>query len=60
MLMEVVIDNVQAVVALRYPLERVPEPAEIAEAVLFLLRADSVTGQIIFVDGGQNLLGNGV
>lgn len=37
-----------------------PTPDEVAEAVLFLLRADSVTGQIIYVDGGQHLLGNGV
>jgi NAD(P)-dependent dehydrogenase (short-subunit alcohol dehydrogenase family) len=44
----------------KVPLARVPDPAEIADAVRFLLEADSVTGQIIFVDGGQNLLGNGV
>ncbi|MFO7536219.1 MAG: SDR family oxidoreductase [Kiritimatiellia bacterium] len=37
-----------------------PTPDEVAEAVLFLLRADSVTGQILYVDGGQHLLGNGV
>lgn len=44
----------------KVPLARAPQPAEIADAVLFLLQADSVTGQILFVDGGQNLLGNGV
>ena len=44
----------------RIPLGRNPTPDEVAEAVLYLLRADSVTGQIIFVDGGQHLLGNGV
>ncbi len=38
------------------PLGRKVEPEEIAEAVLFLLRSDSVTGQTVFVDGGQNLL----
>ena len=37
------------------PLERLPAPAEIADAVLYLARAESVTGQTIFVDGGANL-----
>lgn len=41
------------------PLERRPTPDDVAEAVLFLLRADSITGQILYVDGGQHLLGNG-
>jgi enoyl-[acyl-carrier-protein] reductase (NADH) len=27
--------------------------------VVFLLRSDSITGQIVFVDGGQHLLGEG-
>ncbi len=44
----------------KIPLERIPEPSEIADAVRFLIEAESVTGQTIFVDGGQNLLGNGV
>jgi NAD(P)-dependent dehydrogenase (short-subunit alcohol dehydrogenase family) len=34
-----------------------PSPDAVAEAVLFLLRADSITGQILFVDGGQHLMG---
>ncbi len=42
------------------PLNRFPSPENIAEATLFLLKADSITGQIIYVDGGQHLLGNGV
>ncbi len=42
------------------PLEDLPTPVQIAEAVLFLLQADSVTGQVVYVDGGQHLLGNGV
>jgi len=42
------------------PLDALPTPERIAEAVLFLLKADSTTGQTIFVDGGQHLLGNGV
>ncbi|MCF7818146.1 MAG: SDR family oxidoreductase [Kiritimatiellales bacterium] len=42
------------------PLDRLPTPESIAEAVVFLLQADSITGQVVFVDGGQHLLGNGV
>lgn len=38
------------------PLQRLPEPAEIADAVLWLAEAESVTGQTIFVDGGANLI----
>jgi NAD(P)-dependent dehydrogenase (short-subunit alcohol dehydrogenase family) len=37
------------------PLGRGPDPAEIAEAVLYLLAAESVTGCMIPVDGGQHL-----
>ncbi|MBB3771887.1 NAD(P)-dependent dehydrogenase (short-subunit alcohol dehydrogenase family) [Angulomicrobium tetraedrale] len=37
------------------PLGRGPTPEEIADAVLFLARAESVTGQMIAVDGGQHL-----
>lgn len=36
-------------------LGRGPTPEEIAEAVVYLARADSVTGQMIAVDGGQHL-----
>ncbi len=42
------------------PLEQLPAPENIAETVLFLLQAESITGQVVFVDGGQHLLGNGV
>ena len=42
------------------PLAKLPTSGNIAEAALFLLRADSITGQIVYVDGGQHLLGNGV
>lgn len=38
------------------PLGRPCTPEQIAEAVLYLVRADSVTGQIVFVDGGQRLV----
>ncbi len=42
------------------PLDALPTPEEIAGAAVYLLRAGSVTGQVIYVDGGQHLLGNGV
>ncbi len=37
------------------PLERRGTPEEVAEAVLFLLSQPSLTGQILYVDGGQSL-----
>ena len=37
------------------PLEHAASPHDIAEAVLYLARAQSVTGQMIAVDGGQHL-----
>jgi NAD(P)-dependent dehydrogenase (short-subunit alcohol dehydrogenase family) len=37
------------------PLGALPLPEEIADAVRYLVFADSVTGQTIFVDGGANL-----
>jgi len=33
-------------------------PDDIADAVIFLLESDAITGQVIYVDGGQHLLGN--
>ena len=33
-------------------------PEAVAEAVVYLLKADGVTGQILYVDGGQHLLSN--
>lgn len=44
----------------RIPLERRPTLDQVADAVLFLLAADSVTGQVLYVDGGQHLLGGEV
>lgn len=38
------------------PLGRKPSVGEIADGVLALARARSVTGQILYVDGGQHLL----
>lgn len=40
------------------PLKTQCTPEQVAQAVIFLLEADAVTGQIIFVDGGQHLLGS--
>ncbi len=42
------------------PLEELPTAGDIAEAVLFLLHSEFITGQVLYVDGGQHLLGNGV
>ncbi|MGE3774243.1 MAG: pteridine reductase, partial [Gammaproteobacteria bacterium] len=39
----------------RTPLARCGEPADIADAVAYLLGADFVTGQILVVDGGRSL-----
>lgn len=44
----------------RIPLRRRVTPREIGGAVRALLDAPSVTGQILFVDGGQHLLGHAV
>jgi pteridine reductase len=40
------------------PLQRIGLPAGVADAVLFLLRSEFVTGQVIYVDGGRHLKGN--
>ncbi len=37
------------------PMKKAPTPAEVAKACIFLAESDSITGQIIFVDGGQHL-----
>jgi len=39
------------------PLQRYGNPRAITDAVLFLLRSEFVTGQVIFVDGGRHLKG---
>lgn len=38
------------------PLGRRPTPGDVASAALFLLGSDAITGQVLYVDGGQNLL----
>lgn len=40
----------------RVPLREHGERSDVAEAVIYLLGADFVTGQILYVDGGRNLL----
>ncbi|MBK8374300.1 SDR family oxidoreductase [Sphingorhabdus sp.] len=37
------------------PLGQLPDPENVAEAVLYLARARDVTGQILYVDGGAHL-----
>ncbi len=41
-------------------LDHACEPADIAHAVHYLFTAPAVTGQVLFIDAGQHLLGNGV
>jgi pteridine reductase len=33
-----------------------PNPAHVADAVLFLLKSEGITGQVLYVDSGQHLL----
>ena len=40
------------------PLQRSGDPEDIAEAVIYLLKNDYLTGQILFLDGGQYLKEN--
>jgi pteridine reductase len=39
----------------RIPLKRHGGPEEVAQALLYLLKAEFVTGQILFVDGGEHV-----
>ena len=39
------------------PLGRRPAPEDVARAVAFLAESESITGQILYVDGGQHLAG---
>ncbi|MDP7554326.1 MAG: SDR family oxidoreductase, partial [Candidatus Thioglobus sp.] len=39
----------------RVALKRQGKPKDIAEAILFLVRSDYITGQIINIDGGRTL-----
>ena len=42
------------------PLGRTIAPDEVADAVVFLARAEAVTGQVLYVDGGQHLVSSPV
>jgi len=42
----------------KIPLQRSGRPVDVASAVLFLLRENYVTGQVIFVDGGSHIFGH--
>lgn len=41
--------------ASKIPAQRVDSPEEVAKALIFLLRSDFVTGDLIFVTGGEHL-----
>ncbi len=47
--------------AQKVPLKRHGRPEDIAEAAIYLLKSDFLTGRIIYVDGGRHLMeyGNG-
>ncbi len=40
----------------KVPLKKHGSPEDVVEAVLFLLRSDFITGQVVYVDGGRHLL----
>jgi NAD(P)-dependent dehydrogenase (short-subunit alcohol dehydrogenase family) len=40
----------------RQPLPRAGDPAELAEAYLYLMRCGFTTGQVLMVDGGRSLV----
>jgi NAD(P)-dependent dehydrogenase (short-subunit alcohol dehydrogenase family) len=41
----------------RAPLERIGSPEDVAGAVLYLARAEFVTGTVLTVDGGRSIAG---
>lgn len=43
------------------PMKRIGSPEFVADAILFLLRSEFITGQVIYIDGGRHLreVGNG-
>jgi NAD(P)-dependent dehydrogenase (short-subunit alcohol dehydrogenase family) len=42
--------------ASRVPLERTGSTGEVTQALLFLLRSDFVTGELLYITGGEHLL----
>ena len=51
-------DEARARILSRTPMRRLGEPAEVADAVAFLLSdaASYITGEIVYVDGGRRAL----
>ncbi|RYC66608.1 SDR family oxidoreductase [Spirosoma sordidisoli] len=49
-------EQVLARVAQTLPVKRIAKPGEVARAVLFLMQNESVTGEVIHVDGGARLV----
>lgn len=50
-------DEIQNTILKRIALKKIGDPSDIAKAILFLLRdAPYITGQILAVDGGRNLV----
>jgi NAD(P)-dependent dehydrogenase (short-subunit alcohol dehydrogenase family) len=52
--------SVSPVPAGKVPMQSPCTPEDVANAVLFLLSQGLITGQTVYVDGGQHLLGNDV
>ena len=48
-------DNYRDRLAQRIPLRRTGQPSDVVEAVLFLLRSDFITGEILRITGGEDL-----
>ncbi|MBS0660943.1 MAG: SDR family oxidoreductase [Verrucomicrobia bacterium] len=48
--------SVFASVAEKIPVRRLATAAEVAEAILLLMRVSSITGEVLHVDGGQRLI----
>ncbi len=42
------------------PLQRIGDPAFVADAILYLVTSEFVTGQVIFVDGGRHVREAGI
>jgi hypothetical protein len=38
------------------PMQRHGDPGDVVQAIIYLLKSDFVTGQVIFVDGGRHLM----
>ncbi|WP_080058394.1 SDR family oxidoreductase [Spirosoma aerolatum] len=49
-------EQVLATVAQTLPVKRIARPDEVAKAVLFLMQNESVTGEVLHVDGGARLV----